>query len=82
MSLGFFAAVSQIFTAIGTTASVVNRSANALDNLGKWSEIKTATFVDEAEFERQQAQDQLLTKRAEYAKKLKMLEATATAQIQ
>jgi len=82
MAIGFVQAITGIFSAIATTASVVNRGANALDNLGKWSEIKTGTLVDEAEFERQCAADALSTKRAEYAKKLQMLEAAAPAQLQ
>lgn len=65
--IGFFAMLHQVYGAVGTMASAVQRGANAIDNLGQWAEEQTATFVDEARLERAEKVAQIKRRLAEQA---------------
>lgn len=76
-NIGFFGMLHQIYNAVGTLASAVGRGANALDNLGKWAEEQTGTFVEEAQIERQAKIAELRARAAKQAKEIQLIENQA-----
>ena len=53
-----FTMFSQLFAAFTRLFSAFEKSAGALDNLASWSEETSASFLDEARYERQAKQVQ------------------------
>lgn len=65
-------AIIALMTALTTTASAANRTAVAIDNLAKVAEATSASYVDEAEADREIAK---LKRAKERSKLLAELEA-------